>query len=42
MAFVILAIKPPEEAPELPGLKMSFADQWREELKEKGEEEMPQ
>ena len=38
MAFVILAIKPPEEAPELPGLKMSFADQWREELKQKGEE----
>ena len=38
MTFVILAIKTPKQAPEIPGLKMSFADQWREELKKKGEE----
>lgn len=37
MAFVILAVKPPQNPPELPGLEMSFADQWREELKKEGE-----
>jgi PAT family beta-lactamase induction signal transducer AmpG len=38
MVFVILAIKPPQNPPELPGLEMSFADQWREELKKEGEQ----
>ena len=33
MTFVLIAIKPPKALPELPGLKMSFADQWREELR---------
>ena len=38
MAFVILAVKPPQNPPDLPGLEMSFADQWREELKKEGEQ----
>ena len=38
MAFVILAVKPPQNPPELPGLEMSFADQWREKLKKEGEQ----
>ena len=35
MAFVILAIKPSKRLPQLPGLEMSFADQWREEIDDK-------